>query len=622
LGDFQFLHPELFYIFTIPLIILVYILTTKKRVEQSFFSKEILEKLTSSNGGLSTKMRTYLSLIALLFMVVALARPVEFDKSVAVKSNSVDVVIALDISKSMLAKDHYPNRLEFAKHKVVKLLDRLGKNRVGVVAFAQNSYTVSPLTFDKKGVSYLVKNLKTNNITQQGTSFKNLLKSVDLFLKDNKDRVLLILSDGGDSLDLSDEVEFAKKSGMKIFVLGIGSKTGSPIQLSNGEYLKDGNGNIVISKFNPIVKDLAFKTGGIFLSGVNSEGDINAILGEMNQIESKSHKEDTLRSYKEYFVFPLLISLVFFFPLFFSFPRLRQLKRVLPFFLLLTLPTESKASILDWWYIDEAEDNFEAKNYEKARENWRKLGSSDNTYFNIGNSYFQEEKFEEAIESYQKVSGDLKQNSLYNIGNSYVKMGKLYEALNSYQKALEFGEKSNIRENLEWVKQQLEKKSENEAKEPPSPENNEKQNDESSEKNQNSENSEEETEESSENGKKQKDKNSENKNSEQEDTIERESEEQKQNGESENSQNQAEENQEQNSTEESAVESQNEQENKDEENSTTERAVTEKDFEQMKEIEEKREEFKILQMLNNRMGGTKIYSIPVDGNSEKVENPW
>jgi Ca-activated chloride channel family protein len=613
LGNFEFLYPQFLLIFAIPLFVLIYILTTKKRIEQNFFTPEILEKLTSSNGGLSTKLRTYLSLFALLFMVVALARPVQFDKSVDVESKSVDVVIALDISKSMLAKDLYPNRLEFSKHKVIQLLEKLKKNRVGVVAFAQNSYTVSPLTFDKEGVSYLVKNLKTENITQQGTSFKNLLLSVDMFLKDNKDRVLLIFSDGGDSMNYADEVKIARESGMKVFILGVGSETGSPIQLQNGQYLKDGSGNIVVSKFNSNIKDLAFETGGIFLSGVNSDKDISAILNEISGIESETTKEDTLRSYKEYFVFPLIFALILLFPTLFSIPKF---KKIFPLSLILFFPLETRAGVFDWFYLDTAESSFNSGNYDDARKNWEKINIGEAVNFNIGNSYFKEEKYKEAIEYFQKISGELKQNALYNIGNSFVKMDKLYEALNSYQKALELGEKANIRENLEWVKKQLEKQNENEnsAEQPPN-QNDRKDNSEENKENQDSKN------ENSENKQNPKQKNDEAKSENETETGEKKSENPHQKGESEESESEESDQNGSHESEEKSVIENNSSEG--EKNNSQIREATQSDFKEMKELEERREEFKILQMLNNRLGGTKIYSIPIEGGeNQRSDSPW
>ena len=613
MNSFEFLYPQFFAMFLLPLIWLIYTLISKKRVKQDIFSPEILKKLTTSSGGISIKTRTIFTLFALFFMVLALAKPVIKDGVIEIESKSVDIVIALDISKSMLAKDRYPNRLDFAKHKIIDILHGLKKNRVGVIAFAHNGYTVSPLSFDKSGVAYLVKNLDSKNISEQGTSIKRLLQSADMFLKDNKDKLLIIFSDGGDSIDYSEEIEFAKNKGITIFVVGIGSEKGSPIELENGQYLKD-NGTILITKFNNAIKDLALETNGIFLKGLNSQEDVNYILNEIEKIDSEEVKKDELPIYKELFIYPLIMALLFLFPILYSLPRFA-------FLILLFIPnSEIQAGVFDWYYINQAKDSFENGKYSEAIEIYSKLENSDKTNFNIGDSYYQKNEFEKAIEYFRKVSeDDLKQNALYNIGNSYVKLEKLQQAKSIYEKALKLGENPKVRENLEWVKNRLKNKDKkkNQEQKQNQQQKNQKQDDDKKDKNkENKENQKQEDKSKKEN----KDSN----NSEKQDKNSKES----KKGETDNQDKKKSENgtdlPDQNKTRKDKVSKSAEQNlteirdlNKSEK-MAIQNGKGNLDIQTMKEK-------KLLEMLNRIKGGTKIYKIPNKNSNpqtDKIENLW
>ncbi|HIC10417.1 MAG TPA: tetratricopeptide repeat protein, partial [Campylobacterales bacterium] len=460
MHDFQFIYPQFFLMFAIPLIWLVYTLTTKKRVEQTIFKPEILKKLTSSTGGLSLKTRTILAFFSTLFMIVALARPVINKGDTEIDVKSVDVIFAIDISKSMLANDRYPNRLEFAKKKVIDIIKQLKSNRIGVIAFANQGYTVVPLTLDRDGAIYLVKNIDSQNISEQGTSIKRVLYSVDAFLKDNPDRVVVLLTDGGDNTNYSDEVALAKKMGLRIFVIGTASKHGAPITLQDGSLLKDSNGAIVITKFNPAIKELAFQTGGIFVNGVNSDRDVEAIANEIDRLESSEIKKEKLPIYQELFIYPLIISLLLLFPTFYSLPSMRKFRKLLfwkraTIFLLLLFSPKLEAGIFDWWYINKAEESYQNGEYQKAIQSFLQLNSSDETNFNIANSYYRSGEFDKAIEYYKKVRGEHQREALYNLGNAYVQKGNLEKAIQSYQKSLEIEEDPKARENLEWAKNLL-----------------------------------------------------------------------------------------------------------------------------------------------------------------------
>ena len=404
LEHFQFIYPHFFIIFLLPLFWLIYILVSREKKELSIFSKEILEILKTSSKGLSKKIRAILSLMALFFIVVSLARPVINDGLVKVETDAVDVVIALDISKSMLAKDYYPNRLEFAKRKIINLISKFKENRVGVIAFSSRGYVVSPMSFDHEGVEYLVRNIDSKNISEEGTSIQQLLDSAKEFLRNSKDKLLVIFSDGGDKNNYADEVAFANENDLTIFVVGVASKNGAPIPLENGKYLKDDNGNIVITKLNPAIQDLALKTNGLYIQSSNSNKDIQYLIPEIENLKSQDVKTGEVPIYQELFIYPLIISLILLFPIFYSLPKIRFKSKYLFVFIIFFMPNSGKSGIFDWWHISQAEKSFQNKNYEKALEEFSKIENHDEKFFNIGNVLYRENKFDEAIKNFSKVT--------------------------------------------------------------------------------------------------------------------------------------------------------------------------------------------------------------------------
>ena len=234
-----FLHPEFLYYMLPPLFLLFGLLLTQKEHQAEFFSKEMMEKLRVSANTLTLKARNALFFLIGFFMIIALAEPVIEEGSVKVDAKSADIMVALDISDSMLANDIYPNRLEAAKEKALSLLETAHSERIGIVAFAKESYLVSPLSLDKGAVSFLLQHLDTASITQKGTDFLSVLEVVGKMQKKEEKKYFLLLSDGGDKDDFSQEIESAKKHNITVFILAVATKKGSPVKLQDGSFIKE-----------------------------------------------------------------------------------------------------------------------------------------------------------------------------------------------------------------------------------------------------------------------------------------------------------------------------------------------------------------------------------------------
>jgi len=464
-----FLHPEFLY-YMLPLVIILFsFLLTQKEPQASYFSDEIINKLRVSSNTLTLKARNAIFMLIAILMIVSLAAPVIKDGKVEVKAKSADIMIALDISDSMLAADVYPNRLKLAKQKALELLRLAPNERIGVIGFAKNSYLVSPLSFDHEAVRFLLSKLDTSSITEQGTNLMSMLETVDKTIKKDSKKYILIFSDGGDKKDFSKEIRFAKEKGIVVFVLGMGTKQGAPIKMKNGEFIKQ-NGKIIISKLNDSIANLATKTGGVYIQNVNANEDVKAMLKEIeNHTKKKELKSQEIEKFIPLFYFPLGLAL--FLLLIATSSMSKRVKVDLPAAFILGLfllnSTSSYAGVLDFMDIKEAKSAYEHKDYDKSAklyDDYAKSSNNGQSYYNAGNALYKTKKYKEAIQNYEKAKFNDKASrakNLSNMGNAYVKMGKeknLKKAIESYESSLKIKDDKETRENLEAVKKALKKK--------------------------------------------------------------------------------------------------------------------------------------------------------------------
>ncbi|MFA6191354.1 MAG: VWA domain-containing protein [Sulfurimonas sp.] len=464
----SFLHPEFLYYMLPPLFILFALLLTQKESQLHFFSDEVISRLRVSANILTLKARNALFFLMGFFMIIALAHPVINEGEVEVKAKSADIMIAMDISDSMLAEDVYPNRLRAAKQKAMELLKIAPNERIGVIAFAKNSYLVSPLSFDHSAVGFLLRQLDTNSITEKGTDFLSMLEVVNNSVDKESKKYLLILSDGGDESDFSKEIAYAKEKNIVVFVLGTGTIKGAPIKLEDGTFIKH-NGEIIVSKLNENISSLATKSGGVYVQSVKSDDDIKTMLREIESLsEKKELKSEKVQRFIPLFYYPLGMALLLFLIATSSMTK-RQTVSVPSVFILFALlfaAPHAEAGLLDFMELRDAKKAYENKEYEKALKLYEKHAESSmngESYFNAGNSLYKQEKYDEALKSYEKATfSDEKERAknLSNIGNSYVKQAKeesLQNALKAYEESLKLYEDKETRENLEEVKKAIEK---------------------------------------------------------------------------------------------------------------------------------------------------------------------
>ncbi len=470
-----FLHSEFLY-YMLPIVVILFgLLLTQKESQVNFFSAEVIKKLSVSSNTLTLKVRNVLFFIISILIIVALAEPVIKDGKVEVKEKSADIMIALDISDSMLATDVYPNRLKLAKQKALEFLRLAPNERIGVIAFAKNSYLVSPLSFDHDAVKFLLSKLDTTSITEQGTNIMSMLQVVSKSVKNDAKKYILLFSDGGDSHNYSKEIAYAKKKGIVVFVLGMGTKQGAPIKMKNGEFIKQ-NGKIIISKLNENIANLAIKTGGVYITNVNSDKDVKAMLKEIEgSVKKKERKSQEIEKYIQLFYYPLGLALLLLMIAISSINKRVKVEIPAAFMLALFLlhPSNSNAGVLDFMDLKDAKQAYAHKDYAKSAkyyDAYAKSAKNDEGYYNAGNSLYKQGKYKEALKNYEKATFSNKSSraaNFANMGNSYAKMGSekdLKEAVNAYEKSLKLKEDKATRENLEAVKKALKKKKEQKKK--------------------------------------------------------------------------------------------------------------------------------------------------------------
>ena len=462
----SFLHPEFLYYLLPPMIILFILLLTQKSAQASYFSEEVMAKLSVSANTLTLQARNGLFFLIGILMVIALSGPVIDEGTIEVKSKSADIMIALDISDSMLAEDVYPNRLKLAKQKALDLLKLAPDERIGVIGFAKNSYLVSPLSFDANAVGFLLRALNTDSITEKGTNFLSMLHVVSESIKNENKKYLLILSDGGDAEDFSKEIAFAKENKIVVFVLGIGTDKGAPIKKEDGSFIKH-NGTIIISKLNDSISKFATATGGVYIKSVNSRDDIKAMLEEIKaHSQQRELKSQEIKRYIPLFYYPLGVALLLLLVATSSMSKRQKLNLPALFLLgvMMVYTPKLEAGLLDFIDLQEANKAYESGEYKKANEIYSDYQSSSNnsqTHYNIGNTLYKQGKYKEAVKSYEKALFEKREQrakNYANLGNAHVKSKEkesLKKAMKAYEESLKLQEDKAVRENLEAVKKAI-----------------------------------------------------------------------------------------------------------------------------------------------------------------------
>jgi Ca-activated chloride channel family protein len=288
----------------------------------NIFKTDILDKIKlKTQSGLSKRVRSYFLILSFILMILAFMRPFIKNKDIQIKSSFINMVIAVDMSRSMFASDIYPNRFQFAKKKLIDMLKYLKNTKVSLIGFSNQTFLISPLTQDFHSLKFLIQNLNIDNITLKGTNILNTLQTANELLHNQDKKILFLLTDGSDKKDFKAELSYAKRNNITIYIYNIGTAKGGVIETSNGA-LKDKKGHIVVVQRNENIKQLAIGSNGAYMNQTLQQNDIKILINEIQKhFKAKYEDSKTIKDIKELFMFPLSLALIFLMIALFSVPN-------------------------------------------------------------------------------------------------------------------------------------------------------------------------------------------------------------------------------------------------------------------------------------------------------------
>ena len=282
----------------------------KKKTQANFSSSSLLAVLSPNRSRFKPFLKLIVISLAFSCFILALVNPKIGTQLETVKREGVDIVFAIDVSKSMLAEDIAPNRLEKAKRLVSALLNDLASDRVGIIAYAAQAVPQLPITTDYGAAKMFLQALNTDMLSSQGTAIDAAIDLGSTFFDDEEqtNRVVFILSDGEDHSEdgTIDAAQRADALGIKIFTLGVGTEKGAPIPIKrNGiveRYKKDENDEVVITKRNStVLESIASSTDAAYLDGNDTQAVLSFVREELKQMEKKEFEAKKFVSYKDRF---------------------------------------------------------------------------------------------------------------------------------------------------------------------------------------------------------------------------------------------------------------------------------------------------------------------------------
>lgn len=313
----SFAHPIYLWwlLAIIPLAFLFYaLLKWKKTVAKSLGDKKLVARLLRYYDARKFKLKFYLIFVALGLVILAAAGLRSPKDDGQQKAAGIDIIVALDVSKSMLSQDIKPTRLDRAKQLIRSLTANLGNNRVGLEVFAGQAILQMPLTNDIGAINMFLPNINTDMVPIQGTAVAQALLTAEAALHspDKKHKAVILMTDG-ETHDKGTEAAVSKlyASGITVFTIGIGTPKGAPIfDPATGQDKKDKDGNVVISKLNEKeLKDIASKTGGRYVLLNNDQDAIEQITGRINNMEKKMIVSGNVGGRNFYQYFPIFIGM-------------------------------------------------------------------------------------------------------------------------------------------------------------------------------------------------------------------------------------------------------------------------------------------------------------------------
>jgi Ca-activated chloride channel family protein len=313
----------LYFLFILPVVAVLFLfnLYWKRKKQREFGDLEVIKRLSPERSIFKPFLKLGVLLLALIALIFGLVNPKIGTKVETVKREGIDIVFAMDVSKSMLCEDVAPSRLEKSKQIVSQIINQLGSDRIGIVAYAGSAFPVLPITTDYGVAKMFLQSMEPGMVSSQGTSLDEAIKLSGTYFDDKSktSKLLIMISDGEDHSEGAEAAaEEAKKLGMKIVTIGLGTEKGGTIPLKkNGiveSYQRDNNGEIVVTKLNPnSLATIAKITGGGYVNGNNTKEVLEYIKATLDKIQKTEFEATQMADFQSQFQWFLGIGFVLLF---------------------------------------------------------------------------------------------------------------------------------------------------------------------------------------------------------------------------------------------------------------------------------------------------------------------
>ena len=321
---FRFAHTEFLYaLIIIPVLIVLFALTriSRKKALERFGQKDIVDQLMPNVSKVRPVIKFIIWMIALAAIILAIAQPQFGSKLKTEKRKGVELIIALDVSNSMLAEDIQPNRLERAKRAISRLTDNLSDDKIGLIVFAGDAYTQLPITSDYASAKLFLNSVSTQIVPRQGTAIGAAINLAQNSFSPqfNGNKAIIIITDGENHEDDAvGAATTAAESGIIVHTIGMGLPQGAPIPVErNGQrdYWKDKDGQVVVTKLDEqMLQQIAAAGKGVYVRANNAQVGLNTLFTEINKMEEAEMESVVYAEYEDQFQwfigFALLLLLI------------------------------------------------------------------------------------------------------------------------------------------------------------------------------------------------------------------------------------------------------------------------------------------------------------------------
>ena len=319
---YLFDNPSYLYLtLIIPIVIIInwFYMAWRNKIQKFFSNNKLLDQISPNRSNFKLNLKLVFELFVILFLIIALANPKIGTELKSINREGVDIVFAIDVSKSMLAEDVAPNRLTRSKRIISEIINSLSSDRVGIVAYAAQAIPQVPLTTDFASVKNFLQVIDTDMLSSQGTSIDSALNLSVNFFDQNSDtnRVLILISDGEDHDDIPDSIiKLISENNINLITIGIGQEAGTtiPIKIDGtvDSYKKDINGDVVITKRNSdFLLKIASSSKGEYIDGNFTEDALELVKTKLDKIDKSEFESSQFVEYKQQFQIFILLSLLF-----------------------------------------------------------------------------------------------------------------------------------------------------------------------------------------------------------------------------------------------------------------------------------------------------------------------